>query len=51
MKTGQPFNVSYRIVGGDGLLRHVVIVGDCAKDASSDVASICGYYIDLTEDF
>jgi PAS domain-containing protein len=49
---GGPFSISYRIIRADGVERRVVLVGDgemCEPD--SDVTTIDGYYIDLTEDF
>jgi hypothetical protein len=48
---GGPFSISYRIIGGDGVERRVVLVGDGEMCEPDDVTSIDGYYIDLTEDF
>jgi hypothetical protein len=51
-KVGGSFSISYRIIGGDGVERRVVLVGDgemCEPD--DDVTRIDGYYIDLTDDF
>ena len=50
-KVGGPFSISYRIIGGDGVERRVVLVGDGEMCEPDDVATIDGYYIDLTEDF
>jgi len=50
-KVGGPFSISYRIIGGDGVERHVVLVGDGDMCEPDDVTTIDGYYIDLTEDF
>lgn len=50
--TGEPFSVAYRLIGADGVERKVVLVceaGVCDED--SDVTTVDGYYIDLTEDF
>jgi hypothetical protein len=49
--TGEPFSISYRLIGADGVERRVVLVcegGVCEGDV---VTSIDGYYIDLTADF
>jgi hypothetical protein len=49
--TGEPFSISYRLIGADDVERRVVLVcegGVCEDDV---VTSIDGYYIDLTADF
>jgi hypothetical protein len=48
---GGPFSIAYRIIGGDGVERHVVLVGEGALCEPEDVTTISGYYIDLTADF
>ena len=50
-KVGGPFSISYRIIGGDGVERRVVLVGDSEMCEPDDVTTIEGYYIDLTDDF
>jgi len=50
-QTGEVFSLSYRILAADGIERRVVLVcegGMCEDDV---VATISGYYIDLTSDF
>ena len=47
---GGSFSVSYRLIGGDEVERRVVLVGD-GEMCDDAVATIDGYYIDLTEDF
>lgn len=51
LATGQPLSITYRLNGDDGVERNVVFVceaGVCQDDA---VATIEGYYIDLTTEF
>lgn len=48
---GQPFHIYYRLVGGDGRLRRVVVVGEGEHDDRGRVAQITGFYIDLSPDF
>lgn len=50
-RTGGPFSISYRLIGGDGVERRVVLVGEGAVCDPNEVTTIDGYYIDLTEDF
>jgi hypothetical protein len=50
-RTGEPFSISYRLIGADGVERRVVLVcegGVCEDDTWT---SLDGYYIDLTDDF
>ncbi|HWM02798.1 MAG TPA: ANTAR domain-containing protein [Actinophytocola sp.] len=50
-RTGEPFSISYRLTGADGIERRVVLVcegGVCEEDT---VTSIDGYYVDLTAQF
>ena len=51
-RTGEPFSISYRLIGADsGVERRVVLVcegGICEDDT---VTSIDGYYVDLTAQF
>jgi hypothetical protein len=49
--TGEPISVSYRLLGADGVERKVVLVCERAMCDGDDVATISGYYIDVTEDF
>ena len=49
--TGEPFSISYRILGVDGVERRVVLVGEGAIWDGDQVSRIEGYYIDLTPDF
>jgi PAS domain-containing protein len=49
--TGEPFSISYRLTGADGVERRVVLVcegGVCQEDRWT---SLDGYYVDLTDDF
>jgi hypothetical protein len=48
---GGSFSISYRLIGGDGVERRVVLVGDGEMCEPDCVSTIDGYYIDLTEDF
>jgi hypothetical protein len=48
---GGPFSLSYRIIGCDGVERHVVLVGEGAVYERHDVTMIEGFYLDLTPDF
>lgn len=48
---GGPFSISYRIIGGDGVERRVVLVGDGDMRKPDSATTMEGYYIDLTEDF
>lgn len=50
-RNGGPFSISYRLIGGDGVERRVVLVGEGALCDPGDVTTIEGYYIDLTADF
>lgn len=50
-KTGEPFSISYRLLGADEVERRVVLVcegGMCEQDT---ITSIDGYYVDLTAEF
>jgi hypothetical protein len=48
---GGPFSISYRLIGGDGKERRVVLVGQGVTDVPGEAFTIEGYYIDLTPDF
>lgn len=50
-KEGGSFSISYRLIGGDGVERRVVMVGDGAMCGPGEVGTIDGYYLDLTDDF
>lgn len=50
-RTGGPFSISYRLIGGDDVERRVVLVGEGAVCDPDEVTTIDGYYIDLTDDF
>lgn len=49
--TGEPFSVSYRLIGADEVERRVVLVCEGGVCEGDEVTSIDGYYIDLTADF
>jgi len=49
--TGEPFSISYRLIGADGVERRVVLVCKGGVREGDVVNSIDGYYIDLTADF
>ncbi len=49
--TGDPFSVSFRLLGADGIERKVVMVCEGGMCEEGAVTTIDGYYIDLTEDF
>jgi hypothetical protein len=50
--TGEAFSISYRLIGGDGVERRVVLVGEGNPPmCPGQVTSVEGYYIDLTTDF
>ncbi len=49
--TGEPFSVSYRLIGADGIERRVVLVCEGGVCEGDEVTSIDGYYVDLTADF
>ena len=50
-RTGEPFSVSYRLNGADGVERRIVLVCEGGVCEDDKVTSIDGYYIDLTADF
>jgi hypothetical protein len=50
-RTGEPFSVSYRLIGADGVERRVVVVCEGGVCEDDTVTSIDGYYVDLTADF
>ncbi len=50
-KTGDPFSLSYRLIGADGVERRVVLVCEGGVCEDDTVSSIDGYYVDLTADF
>jgi hypothetical protein len=50
-RTGEPFSISYRLIGADEVERRVVLVcegGVCEED---EWTSLDGYFVDLTADF
>jgi hypothetical protein len=49
--TGEPFSISYRLNGADGVERRVVLVCEGGVCEDDKVTSIDGYYVDLTADF
>lgn len=49
IRTGEPFNLYYRLIGADGVLRNVVLVGE-GEVEDGVVTAISGYYLDLTSD-
>jgi PAS domain-containing protein len=49
--TGEPFSISYRLMGADGVERRVVLVCEGGICEDDKVTSIDGYYVDLTADF
>jgi hypothetical protein len=49
--TGDPFSISYRLIGADGLERRVVLVCEGGVCEDDKVTSIDGYYVDLTAEF
>lgn len=50
-RTGESFSLSYRLVGGDGVVRRVLLVGEGGACDGVPADTIQGYYIDLTPDF
>jgi hypothetical protein len=50
-RTGEPFSISYRLIGADGVERRVVLVCEGGVCEDERVTSIEGYYVDLTADF
>lgn len=50
-RSAEPFSISYRLIGADGVERRVVLVGEGAMCEAGDSAIVEGYYIDLTSDF
>ncbi len=50
-RSGESFSISYRLTGGDGVERRVVLVGEGGICEDDSPAVIDGFYIDLTEDF
>jgi aryl carrier-like protein len=50
-RSGEAFSISYRLIGGDGVERRVVLVGEGGVCEDDEPATIEGYYIDLTPDF
>ncbi len=49
--TGEPFSISYRLTGTDGVERRVVLVCEGGVCEDDTVTSIDGYYVDLTAEF
>ena len=49
--TGDPFSISYRLIGADGIERKVVLVCEGGVCEDDTVTSIDGYYVDLTAEF
>ncbi len=50
-RTGEPFSISYRLTGADGVERRVVLVCEGGICEENKWTSLDGYYVDLTEDF
>ena len=50
-KSGEVFSASYRIVGGDGRERRVLLVGGPGMYMDDGSAVIKGFYIDVTDAF
>src|SRR5688572_22193831 len=50
-RTGEPFSISYRLIGADEVERRVVLVCEGGVCEDGRVTSIEGYYVDLTADF
>jgi hypothetical protein len=50
-RTGEPFSISYRLVGADGVERRVVLVCEGGVCEEEKWTSLDGYYVDLTADF
>lgn len=48
---GVPFSIAYRVIGADGIERHVVAVGQGTRNEADDATTIEGFYIDLTAEF
>ena len=52
MTDGRPFSTTFRLLGGDGVERRVLLVCDGGVRGVDDtITSIAGYYVDLTEEF
>lgn len=50
IRTGEPFNLSYRLVAG-GAEKRVVVVGEGLRADDGRVSRLEGYYLDLTPEF
>lgn len=50
-RDGEPFSMSYRLVGADGVERRVVLVCEGGVCEDDEWTSLDGYYVDLTADF
>jgi len=50
IKTGEPFNIYYRLRAGD-IERRVVVVGEGLIGEDGSVTHLLGYYLDLTSEF
>nr|WP_280354187.1 PAS and ANTAR domain-containing protein [Nocardia otitidiscaviarum] len=44
----EPFSSRHRVVGVDGVERHVIVVGDYMVDDEDAVVGSSGYYVDVT---
>jgi len=50
-RTGEPFSISYRLIGADGVERRCVLVCEGGICEENKWTSLDGYYVDLTDDF
>lgn len=49
VENGEPFSSRHRIIDTDGVVRHVIVVGDLMVDDKDSVVGTSGYYIDVTD--
>lgn len=50
-RTAEDFALAYALVGGDGMERRLIIVGEGRCEVSGDVEAIEGHFIDVTAEF
>jgi len=50
-RTGEPFSLSYRLIGADDVERRVLLVCEGGLREDDTWKSLEGYYVDLTADF
>jgi len=50
LKTGDGFNIEYRIVQVDGLIRHVRSMAKCTRDSQNRISGLIGVSFDISEE-